>query len=187
MAQTTERVIGLWLDCDSGDEPGWIVSADEVNEALETQHTTTLAVYGEDEADEARAHAVRIGQERGLRVLEMSDAAGGFRNRVIDARGKIMALKPGEHYGLPNRGWPPSTVFRDTEGNYWLSRLTKDLRSERREPLTKEQAEALIEDDGDTPLQPAICCYCGGKNPDAPATGSFACWCCGQTVTIDPS
>ena len=77
----TRKVIGLWLDRVSDPaEPAWIVSRDEMyaggpeNGGAATTHT--VAVYGEDEYDAARRHAVRLADAAGIPVV--TDGEDGY-------------------------------------------------------------------------------------------------------------
>jgi hypothetical protein len=70
VAMKTRKVIGLWLDSDSGEEPAWIVSRDLMNERGEAETTHTVSVFPRDRYNDAYDEAMRIGERDGLTVIE---------------------------------------------------------------------------------------------------------------------
>lgn len=75
-AEKTRRVIGLWLDTASGEEPAWIVSRDEMDAQGRAVTTDTVHVFAQDEYERARETAVRLGGMNGWPVVETGEDGG---------------------------------------------------------------------------------------------------------------
>jgi hypothetical protein len=68
MATKSERKIGLWLD-QTGDpsDPKWIVSMDDES------GSDTVKIFEEDDYELAKAHALAMGKQEKLPVVESNE------------------------------------------------------------------------------------------------------------------